>query len=251
MLSLVNVLFRGRARKVSLDFPEGKFVGVVGANGAGKSTLARLLSGALLPDEGEVRLDGWRTGEPGELREIQRAVALIRSDPELQMVAPTVLEEVAFALRTMGLQRDEIRSRTEEALKQFELTPLSNAHPFLISAGEQHRLCLAAQVARKPRYLILDEFTGMLDSITRAQLLRWLDDWRARTGATVILITHRLEELRIADSVAVMSEGRLVAFDSPHEIYGQALKTPEWKIEVPFLLQFALESSSVKDRVKS
>lgn len=241
-LALIHAGYGRRLKAIDIQFQPREFIGIIGGNAAGKSTLAQLLVGALLPDQGEVRLDDWRTHIPSELHEIHKRVALVRADPEAQIIAPTVREEICFGLRAEGLSLAEINERTDEVLNEFELQSLADLHPFSLSTGELCRVTLAAQVVRQPRYLILDEFTHMLDSITRVRMLNWLHKHRRQTGTTIILITHRLEELRSADRAIVLVDGSFVAEATIPELYHQFPAHPEWRVDLPILMQLAFES---------
>lgn len=241
-LILQHVSYDNRVRELCTEFREGEFVGIVGGNGAGKSTLAQLLVGTLLPDSGEVRLDTWRTHVPAELRQIRNHVALVRAESATQIVAPTVREEISFGLRAAGIPPMEIHERVNSALGTFELHPVAEVHPLLLSAGELCRVTLAAQIVRQPRWLILDEFTHMLDSITRVRILKWLHEYRRRTGAAVLFITHRLEELQGADRAIVMVGGEFIAEASIPDLYRQTSAHSAWRIELPLLLRLALAS---------
>lgn len=240
-LILNQVCYGSRVKKLSFTWHEGEFIGVVGGNGAGKSTLAQLLIGALLPDHGEVRLDMWHTHIPAERRVIQQRVALVGSNPEAQIVAPTVREEISFGLRAEGLPIDIIHERVDAALDEFDLVPFADVHPFTLSAGEMCRVMLASQCVRRPQWLILDEFTHMLDSIIRFRLLEWLRDYHLQTGTAILLITHRLEELRHSDRALVLVEGALAADLSIPDFYRQLGAHPKWYVELPMLMRLAHE----------
>lgn len=238
-LRLEHVTFANRVKDISFLWQDGEFIGVVGGNGAGKSTLAQLLLGLLLPDQGEICMDDWCTHCPDELRELRKRIAYVRADPEAQIVAPTVRDEISFGLRAEGLAIAEIEVRVEEALAEFDLTSKADYHPFSLSTGELCRVTLASQLVRRPLWLVMDEFTHMLDSITRIHLLRYLHDYRRQNGIALLLITHRLEELRGADRALVLADGVLVADAPPAAIYRQISDHPEWRIELPPLMRLA------------
>lgn len=236
MLHFDNVSIAGRLSDVNLYFAQNRFVGVIGGNGAGKSTLARLMVGSLIPDCGEVRLGMWRSNVFSERQEILRRVALVRSDPELQIVAPTVFEEVAFGLRMARLPAQRLNDIVCTTLERFALNELADVHPLLLSLGEQQRLALAAQIVRNPQYLILDETTSMMDSIVRTDLLRMLRQWQITQRACLVLVTHRLDEVTEADEIVVLMAGQVAMQGSTSEVLARIQDHSEWRVELPPLL---------------
>lgn len=225
--------------EITLSIRPGEFVGIVGANGSGKTTLARLLNGSLQPTSGRLLVDGLEGHRSEKRLAISRLVALITSDAESQFVTSTVFDEVAFCLQALRLSRDEIILRTDIALDLFDLAQYRHVHPFYLSIGEQARLLLAANLVRQPRYLILDEVTSMMDSHTRHMLWSYLLDERDQRGCSIILLTHRLDDLLQADRIIVLQQGKIVLDDSVERAFAQALDNPSWKIEVPLIYQLS------------
>lgn len=225
--------------EMTLSIRPGEFIGIVGANGSGKTTLARLMNGSLQPTSGMLLVDGLQGHQRENQLAIRRLVAVINSDPESQFVTSTVFDEVAFCLQALRLSREEIMQRTEMALDLFDLAPYRDVHPFYLSVGEQSRLLLAANLVRQPRYLVLDEVTSMMDSHTRHRVLPFLLTQRAKMGLSIILLTHRLDDLLQADRIIVLQKGKIILDDSVEGVFAQALENPSWKVEVPLIYQLS------------
>lgn len=219
IISLNNVSYRyphapdGAAALsgVTLDIEEGEFVGVVGANGSGKSTLARLLNGLLLPTRGEVVVDGMGTAEPGNLDRIRETVGMVFQNPESQIVATSVEDDIAFGLENLGLPPEEIERRVEKAARQLGVLDLRQREPHWLSGGQKQRTVLAGVIALGPRVLVLDEPTSMLDSRSQGEFRALVEElWQG--GATVIYISHIMEEIATVPRVIALAGGR-VGFD--------------------------------------
>lgn len=213
-------------QQVDLTIPPGQFVGLVGLNGSGKSTLARHLNGLLLPSEGTVTVDGHSTQT--QVFEVRQRVGMVFQNPESQLVAPLVEDDVAFGPENFAMPREEVRVRLEAALQAVGLAKERLADPALLSGGQKQRLAIAGVLALRPRYLVLDEPTTMLDPAGRAETLKVLHQLRAE-GLTVILITHRLEELEGADRLVVLEGGRVAHDGPPAEVW------PRLSFAPPFL----------------
>ena len=201
-------------------FP-GETWAVVGRNGSGKSTLALLLNGILKPQKGRVRVEGLDTREEGNLKEIRRRVGVVFQDPDNQLIAQTVEEDVAFGLENLGLPPAEIRARVDRALKTVGLDDLADRPPHQLSGGQKQRLALAGVLAMEPRYLVLDEATAMLDPIAREEILQQVLKQRREQGIAVILISHLMEEALLADRMLVMQAGKITWTGQPREIVHQ------------------------------
>jgi energy-coupling factor transport system ATP-binding protein len=222
---------------VSLTIKPGEFVGIVGPNGSGKTTLARLFNSNLQPSSGLVLVDGLSTSEPRNQLTIKRLVTFIHADPENQLITPTVFDEITFALQALEIDSDEVNRRSEEALDEFRLRQYRDIHPFYLSVGEQFRVLIAAAVVRQPHYLILDEVQSMLDSHTRKKILQLLLDLRFRRGLSVVLLTHRLDDLLNADRTIVFQNGQIKADSLVASVFAQAMTNKEWNIEAPLIYQ--------------
>jgi energy-coupling factor transport system ATP-binding protein len=220
---------------VNLSFRPGEFVGIVGPNASGKTTLARHLNGSLLPTAGFVSVDGLSSSIPENQLPLKRLVTVIHSDAENQLIAPTVWDEITFALLALGTDKNEIKNRCETALDTFGLRKYRDIHPFYLSVGEQFRLLLAAGFVRNPRYFVLDEVLSMLDAHTRGSLLQMLLSLRTQSGVGVVLLTHRLDDLVDADRIVVLQNGQVKIDGSVATVFREALERPEWNIEVPLI----------------
>jgi energy-coupling factor transporter ATPase len=202
---------------VDWDVPEGAFVAVLGGNGSGKSTLARLLNGLLVPTEGTVSVAGLDTARPEHRWEVRRLVGLVFQNPENQIVATTVEDDAAFGPENLGLPPEEIRRRVAEALAAVGLAEHADREVHRLSGGQKQRLAIAGVLAMRPRCLVLDEPTSLLDPVGRAEVLEVVRDLHAR-GTTVVLVTHRLEEAALADRVVVLDRGRIALQGGPREV---------------------------------
>lgn len=198
---------------VTLDIRAGEFVALVGANGSGKSTLARLLNGLLLPDSGAVMVDGMDTAHAADLNCIRETVGMVFQNPESQIVATSVEDDIAFGLENLGVPAAEIEARVADAARRFSVEHLLKREPHWLSGGQQQRTVLAGVVALNPRVLVLDEPTSMLDPRSQKQFLHLVEElWRE--GTTVIHITQNMEEAVRAPRLVALSGGR-IAFDGP------------------------------------
>lgn len=194
-------------RDVSLVLQRGELVALIGPNGSGKSTLALLLNGLLLPSSGEVTVDGMSTSDRAHSQEIRRRVGILFQNPEQQIIADTVSEEIAFGLELLNTPRVEMQRRVGSLLDEFHLQPLAQRHPEELSGGEKQRLALAGTLATGAVYLVLDEPTALLDRKGRDDLLRLIESLRRETG--ILLITPFPEETGIADRLLYLDKGKL------------------------------------------
>lgn len=217
---------------VSFTVQAGEYLALIGANGSGKSTLARHLNGLLLPHEGQVWVNGWDTRDPRYRWDIRRTVGMVFQNPDSQLVATIVEEEVAFGPENLGLPREEIRRRVEDALSTVGLSGERGRNPQFLSAGQKQRLALAGMLALQPECIVLDEATAMLDPAGRAGVLEVLRTLRAQ-GRTVVLITHLMEEVTEADRVVVLEQGRLVMDASPAQVFRRADDLRRWGLALP------------------
>lgn len=216
----------------------GEFIAVIGPNGSGKSTLAKLVTGLLQPVRGRVLIDGLDTSQPDAREEIRRRAGLVLQNPDNQLVAVQVEEDVAFGPGNLNLPPPEIRRRVDEALAAVNLSHLRSRPPHLLSGGEKQRLAIAGLLALRPKYLVLDEPTSMLDPPGRREVLQVLRNL-ARSGCSVILITHLMDEAARSDRVWVLAAGRLVADESPRAVFGRHGMLRELGLELPFSAKLA------------
>ena len=212
---------------VSLDIEAGTFVAVLGHNGSGKSTLAKHLNAILLPSGGKVYVDGIDTSDEARLLDIRRTVGMVFQNPDNQIVANVVEEDVAFAPENLGVPPEEIRRRVDDALKTVGMYEYREHAPHLLSGGQKQRVAIAGVLAMAPRCIVLDEPTAMLDPIGRAEVMNTIKSLNRTAGVTVVLITHHMDEAAQADRLVVMAKGRVVADGAPKEVFQQveALKS--------------------------
>ena len=204
---------------VSLSIEEGSFVAVLGHNGSGKSTLAKHFNSILLPTGGKVYVDGMDTADEARLLAIRRTVGMVFQNPDNQIVANVVEEDVAFAPENLGVPPEEIRRRVDDALKAVGMYEFREHAPHLLSGGQKQRIAIAGVIAMQPRCIVLDEPTAMLDPIGRADVLRTIKELNRQRGVTVVLITHHMDEAAQADRLVVMTKGRVIADGTPKEIF--------------------------------
>jgi len=225
-------------RDVSLTIESGEYVALIGRNGSGKSTLAKLLNGLLHPTAGRVLVDGMDTRDLTHLREIRRRVGMVFQDPDDQIVATVVEEDVAFGPENLGLPRDEILARIEEALGIVGLETHRHRPPHMLSAGQRQRVAIAGILAMAPRYLILDEATAMLDPQGRRGVLEVARRLH-QAGMAIVHITHAMEEAAEAERVVVLHAGRIVADGPTREVFAQVEALRRWGLDAPPVAQLA------------
>ena len=218
---------------VSLTIEKGSFVAVLGHNGSGKSTLARHLNALLLPKGGSVRVFGMDTKDEELTLEIRRRVGMVFQNPDNQIVSNVVEEDVAFAPENLGVPSEEIRKRVDEALKMVGMYEFRDHAPHLLSGGQKQRVAIAGVLAMRPRCIVLDEPTAMLDPVGRAEVMDIIDKLRREYGSTVILITHHMDEAARADRVVVMSDGKVVMDGPPRQVFTHVEELDELGLAVP------------------
>jgi len=226
-------------RGVNLAIREGEYVVILGHNGSGKSTLARHLNALLLPTEGDVWVRDWNTRERANLRAIRTTVGMVFQNPDNQIVATIVEEDVAFGPENLGLPRGEMVRRVDWALGQVDMLPLRKRAPHLLSGGQKQRVCIAGVIAMEPQVLVLDEATAMLDPLGRREVLEVAHRLNRERGVTVIAITHFMREALDADRVVVMAEGQIVLEGTPREIFAQRARLLELQLDVPPISRLA------------
>ncbi|MBR5783270.1 MAG: energy-coupling factor transporter ATPase [Clostridia bacterium] len=204
---------------VSLSVEEGSFVAILGHNGCGKSTLAKHFNGILLPCGGEVYAIGMSTSEEKNIPKLRKNVGMVFQNPDNQIIATVVEEDVAFALENLGVPHDEMEKRVSEALDIVDMLAFRKHAPHLLSGGQKQRVAIAGIIAMRPRVLILDEPTAMLDPKGRKEVMHALHRLNRQEGITVLLITHYMDEAVQADRVVVMNEGKVLLDDTPAEVF--------------------------------
>ena len=226
---------------VDLAIKEGSFVAVLGHNGSGKSTLAKHMNAILLPSGGKVYVDGIDTTDEDRLLDVRRAVGMVFQNPDNQILANVVEEDVAFAPENLGVPPEEIRNRVDEALKAVNMYEFREHAPHLLSGGQKQRIAIAGVIAMEPRCVVLDEPTAMLDPTGRADVLRTIKALNQERGVTVVLITHHMDEAAQADRLVVMSKGRVVADGVPKEVFSHVEELKAVGLTVPQTTQLLWE----------
>ena len=218
---------------VSLDIGEGSFVAVLGHNGSGKSTLAKHFNGILLPQSGSVTVCGMDTKDEKKLLDIRRTVGMVFQNPDNQIVASVVEDDVAFAPENLGVPPEEIRSRVDEALRAVDMYDYRDRSPHQLSGGQKQRVAIAGVIAMQPKCIVLDEPTAMLDPQGRREVMETVKRLRREKGMTVVLITHHMEEAIDADLVYVMSSGSIVMHGTPEEVFSKVEPLKKLGLAVP------------------
>ena len=226
---------------VDLAIEEGSFVAVLGHNGSGKSTLAKHMNAILLPSGGKVYVDGIDTTDEDRLLDIRRAVGMVFQNPDNQIVANVVEEDVAFAPENLGVPPEEIRKRVDDALKAVNMYEFREHAPHLLSGGQKQRIAIAGVIAMEPRCVVLDEPTAMLDPTGRADVLRTIKALNRERGVTVVLITHHMDEAAQADRLVVMAKGHVVADGAPKEVFSHVEELKAVGLTVPQTTQLLWE----------
>lgn len=218
---------------LSLSIKRGEFVAVLGANGCGKSTLAKHFNAILLPTSGQVLIEGISTEQEENLIQLRQKVGMVFQNPDNQIVATVVEEDVAFALENLGVEPTVMRERVDEAMKLAGIYQYRDKAPHHLSGGQKQRVAIAGVLAMQPDCLILDEATAMLDPVGRDKVMRTVHRLNRECGITVAAITHYMEEAATADRVIVMSEGKIVMEGTPKEVFSQVDKLRELHLDVP------------------
>lgn len=220
-------------KDVSLHIEKGSFVAVLGHNGSGKSTLAKHFNGILQPTEGKVFVAGMDTSNPDNLLNIRRTVGMVFQNPDNQIVANIVEDDVAFAPENLGVPSEEIRRRVDEALQLVEMYEYRMHAPHLLSGGQKQRVAIAGVIAMCPECIVLDEATAMLDPVGRSEVIKTVTSLCREQGITVVHITHHMEECVDADRVVVMNDGEIVADGTPKRVFAQVELLRSYGLTVP------------------
>jgi energy-coupling factor transport system ATP-binding protein len=226
---------------VSLSIKRGEFVAIIGRNGSGKSTLAKHFNALFLPTTGAVRINGMDTQDPRHLWRIRQTVGMVFQNPDNQIVSTTVEEDVAFGPENLGIPPDEIRRRVNLALEWVGMSEYMRHAPHLLSGGQKQRVAIAGVLAMRPKCVVLDEPTAMLDPSGRREVLDTVKRLNKEDGITVIMITHFMNEAALADRVVVMDAGRIVIDDVPRRVFSQVEAMRRLHLDVPQVTRLAHE----------
>ncbi len=218
---------------VTLSIEEGSFTAVLGHNGSGKSTFAKHLNAILLPSGGKVYVGGIDTADESRLFDIRKTAGMVFQNPDNQIVANVVEEDVAFACENMGLPPEEIRRRVDESLAAVGMSGHAKSAPHLLSGGQKQRVAIAGILAMQPRCIVMDEPTAMLDPSGRAEVMAAIQRLNRKMGVTVVLITHHMDEAAAAQRVIVMKQGRVALDGTPRQIFSQVERMRELSLSVP------------------
>ena len=218
---------------VDLDVKQGDFIAILGHNGSGKSTLAKHINALLAPSEGSLFVDGMDVSKEENVIPVRKTAGMVFQNPDNQIIASVVEEDVGFGPENIGVPTDEIWQRVEESLKAVGMLKYRHHSPNKLSGGQKQRVAIAGVVAMEPKCIVLDEPTAMLDPNGRADVIRTAHELNQKKGVTIILITHYMEEVVGADKVIVMDKGKVVMQGTPREIFSQVGKLKEYRLDVP------------------
>ncbi|WP_028991958.1 energy-coupling factor transporter ATPase [Thermoanaerobacter thermocopriae] len=228
-------------KDINLQFKKGQFIGIIGHNGSGKSTLAKHFNALLVPTEGKVYVKGMDTKDAKHLWDIRQSAGLVFQNPDNQIVAAIVEEDVAFGPENLGISPDEIKERVEYALKAVGMWEYKDYPPHMLSGGQKQRVAIAGIIAMKPECIILDEPTAMLDPIGRKEVISTIKKLNKEEEITVILITHFMEEVVDADRVIVMDDGKVVLDGTPKEVFKEVELLKKIGLSVPQVTELAYQ----------
>ena len=228
-------------RGVSLDIDEGSFVAILGHNGSGKSTFAKLMNGILLPSDGTVYITNMKTRDEEHLWDVRKTAGMVFQNPDNQIIGNVVEEDVGFGPENMGVPTDEIWRRVDQSLEAVGMTAYRLQSPNKLSGGQKQRVAIAGVMAMKPRCIVLDEPTAMLDPNGRREVIRTVHELNRQEGITVLLITHYMEEVIDADRVIVMDEGHVVMDGTPKEVFSRVKELKKYSLDVPQVTELADE----------
>ncbi len=220
-------------KALSLEIERGSFMVILGHNGSGKSTLAKMLNGLNKPTSGDIFVDGINTKDEENEIEVKRKVGMVFQNPDNQIIASIVEEDVAFGPENLGVPPEEIKKRVDDALKAVDMLEFKESTPHRLSGGQKQRIAIAGIIAMQPECLVLDEPTAMLDPKGRAEIIETLLRLNKEKGITVVLITHYMEEAQNADRVLVMNDGEIIADDKPKVIFSDVERLKKVGLDVP------------------
>lgn len=228
-------------KDLSIEVKKGEFLVILGHNGSGKSTLAKMMNGLLLPTRGEVYVSGMNTKDEDKIWDIRSKAGMVFQNPDNQIVATIVEEDVAFGPENLGVPPKEIRKRVDEALSTVEMLEYKHHAPYLLSGGQKQRVAIAGILSMNPECIIFDEPTAMLDPNGRKEVMGTIKKLNKDEGKTIVLITHYMDEAVKADRILVMSDGEIALEGTPKEIFRQVEKVKELGLDVPQVTELAYE----------
>ena len=226
---------------IDIEVKAGDFIAVLGANGSGKSTFAKHLNALLIPTEGTLYVDGMDTSDQGNNLLIRQAAGMVFQNPDNQIISNVVEEDVGFGPENMGVPTEEIWRRVEESLKNVGMYEYRKESPNQLSGGQKQRIAIAGIMAMKPECIVLDEPTAMLDPAGRKSVIKTVKELNKKEGITIILITHYMEEVTIADYVYVMSSGQVRMEGTPRQVFARSEEMVKYRLEIPEVTKIALE----------
>lgn len=239
--SLIDDSIQQAVKQLNLEVKKGEFLVILGHNGSGKSTLAKLINGLLMPTEGDIFVMEMNTKDSDKIWKIREKAGMVFQNPDNQIVATIVEEDVAFGPENLGVPPLEIRSRVDEALEIVEMTEYKKHAPHLLSGGQKQRVAIAGILAMKPDCIILDEPTAMLDPIGRIEVMNTIKKLNKTENKTIILITHYMDEAVEADRILVMEQGEIVMEGNPKEVFKQVDRVKELGLDVPQVTELVYE----------
>ncbi|MDR1774696.1 MAG: energy-coupling factor transporter ATPase [Clostridioides sp.] len=249
IININNVTFEYRTEEqslkaidnFSLEIEEGEFVVIIGHNGSGKSTLSKNLNAILFPTEGNILIDGMITTDEGKLWDIRQTAGMVFQNPDNQIVATIVEEDVAFGCENLGIESKEIQRRVEDSLKKVNMYEFRRKQPHLLSGGQKQRVAIAGIIAMKPKCIIFDEATAMLDPSGRKEVMETIRELNKNENITIIHITHFMEEAVTADRVVVMEKGKNILQGTPKEVFKNIDMLKSIGLDVPAMTELSNE----------
>lgn len=239
--SLIDDSIQKAVKDLNLEVKKGEFLVILGHNGSGKSTLAKMINGLLMPTKGNIFVMGMNTQDQKTIWAIREKAGMVFQNPDNQIVATIVEEDVAFGPENLGIPPEEIRKRVDEALEIVEMTEYKKHAPHLLSGGQKQRVAIAGILAMKPDCIILDEPTAMLDPTGRIEVMNTIKKLNKNENKTIVLITHYMDEAVEADRILVMAQGEIVMEGTPKEIFKQVEKMKALGLDVPQVTELAYE----------
>ena len=246
IITAENITFRYSEGKdiiknLSLEIEEGDFVAILGHNGSGKSTFAKHLNAILTPSEGKVTVAGLDTSDDNNLAQIRRTVGMVFQNPDNQIIATVVEEDVAFALENLGVEQNEMIRRVDEALETVGMLKLKKHSTTQLSGGQKQRIAIAGILAMQPKCIVLDEPTAMLDPKGRREVMDTIKQLNKELGITVVLITHYMDEAAMCDRVAIVDDGKVIMDSTPREVFAKVDEIKKIGLDVPQVTELCHE----------